>query len=613
MFADILQKKMPGLTVEKNRTWAELTTIGIGSAVPTLVKIRDCGELQECIKTLNRENIPFMFLGRGSNIVGSDRDLPLVVIMLDGDIFARVHISGCRVRVGASVPLKHLADECAARFLTGISPLCGIPGTVGGAAAMNAGAGGVEIFSLIKNIRGVDNNGEPFERDAGEMEWGYRRGALPADWIITEVELELAPAVEDEKCIVKNELARRAQFRGRSAGCVFRNAGSVSAGMLIDRAGGKDVVCGGCRCSGDHANFIINTGGGTAADFAGTASQLRRMVWDRYGIILAFEARFADPETGSMAAAGVPAIKAAILCGGDSSEREVSLRSGAAVAKAAEGSGFEVRLEDISECRLPDWLDDSWIVFPVLHGGFGEDGSIQKLMEDRGISFVGSGSAASARVMDKITSKRIARDAGIPTADWWELAPDGIPETAPDYLTFPLVAKIPDQGSTVGIELVKTRDDFPLTMKELKKFKAPVLLEKFISGVEITVPVIDGKAFPVIEIRSPEGFYDYDAKYVYAKGHTMYFCPPEKVSAVEQKTASNYAEKYAEACGCRDLVRVDFIIDGEGVPMLLEGNNLPGFTATSLVPKSAAAAGWSFEELVGRLFRMAYTRKQADE
>lgn len=609
MFTDILQKKLPDAVIEKHKTWAELTTLGIGTAVPAVIKVKDSSELQKTVRVLHDENIPFMQLGRGSNIVGSDRDLEMVLIVLENATFGKIEISGNTVIAGSAVSLKKLAETCAAASLSGISPLCGIPGSLGGALAMNAGAGGVEIGKLVKKISGVDPEGRFFELDGRDLEWGYRCGAIPEGWIITEAELQLEPAVADEDAVIKAELERRARFCGRSAGCVFRNAGKTSAGMLIDRAGGKKIVCGGCRCSGEHANFIINTGGGSADDFAAVAAELRRLVWDDCGVILDYEVNFADKDTEMKARSGVPQVKAVVLCGGNSSEREVSLRSGAAVAAAAAGAGLDVRMEDIQECRLPDWADASSLVFPVLHGGFGEDGRIQKLMEEKGITFVGSGSEASALVMDKIASKRAARRAGIPTADWWEFAPGEIPETAPDYLTFPLVAKIPDQGSTVGIELIREAADFPRAMEALKKFAAPVLLEKFIHGVEITVPVIGGKAFPVIEIRSPGGFYDYDAKYVYAKGHTKYFCPPEKVSPGEQAKAAEYAEKFAAVCNCRDLVRVDFIINRDGVPMLLEGNSLPGFTATSLVPKSAAAAGWSFEELVGRLFKMAYLRR----
>lgn len=605
MYTDVLREKFPGLCISKSKTWSQLTTLGIGTASPCVVAVETEEELPALLSFLSENNIKAVFAGNGSNIVGSDREIPVVVISLAGDVFNKVTVCGNTLVAGCGVSLRTLSQ-----YSGGFAELCGIPGTLGGALAMNAGANGCCIGDKVLYLRGFDNSGRSFSVDRESLVWKYRRGALPESWIITEAGLEYAPCGKKDVETAVAEDKRRSVYTGRSAGCVFRNAGKVSAGMLIEKAGGKGLEKGGCVCSPVHANFIVNKGGASADDFAALAGTLRRMVWENCGVVLAYEVIFADPEDAVRASGNIPAIKAAVLCGGNSNEREVSLRSGAAVAEAAANAGLDVVCVDITECALPAEIDESYIVFPVLHGGFGEDGRIQKLMENAGIAFVGSGSEASAAVMDKITTKKIAEKADIPTAGWWSFEADSIPDTPPEYLTFPLVAKIPCEGSTVGIELIKTAEDYSAAVGNLKKFNSPLLMEKFVSGVEITVPVIGGKAMPVVEIRSPGGFYDYDAKYVYAKGRTQYFCPPEKVTPDEQKKAAELAERFAAVCGCRDLVRVDFIVDSNGVPMLLEGNSLPGFTATSLVPKSAAVYGWSFEELVGRLFRMAYLRKE---
>jgi hypothetical protein len=171
------------------------------------------------------------------------------------------------------------------------------------------------------------------------------------------------------------------------------------------------------------------------------------------------------------------------------------------------------------------------------------------------------------------------------------------------------MVKAPGEGSSVGIVKVETPDQWEDAVARVFEHADTLLVEEFISGVELTVPVVNGEALDAIEIRAPHGFYDYDAKYLYKNGHTEYLCPPRNVPEEVVARARQIALDFNRFAGARDMLRVDFIVDPQGVPLVLEGNNLPGFTATSLVPKAAAAAGISFERLTSSMIRAALLRR----
>lgn len=161
----------------------------------------------------------------------------------------------------------------------------------------------------------------------------------------------------------------------------------------------------------------------------------------------------------------------------------------------------------------------------------------------------------------------------------------------------------------MGIAKVENQAQWESALDEIFKHSEKLLVEEFVSGIELTVPVIDGRALDAIEIRAPHGFYDYDAKYLYKNGHTEYLCPPQNVAQEVIERARQIAVDFYRFAGARDMLRVDFIVNSEGIPLVLEGNNLPGFTATSLVPKAAAAAGISFERLTSSMIRAALLRR----
>ena len=315
-----------------------------------------------------------------------------------------------------------------------------------------------------------------------------------------------------------------------------------------------------------------------------------------------------------------------ILLGGTSAEREVSLASGRGVAAALEGAGCEVQCFDYGApqeqargsiaARMLEALQSGplagvEVIFNALHGGAGEDGRIQALLELAGIPYTGSGPLASALTMDKWLTKQIARAAGVtvPEGLLWRSGDTTPPEVlAAEWngrLGHPLVVKPVDQGSTVGFSLVRETEELGEALRAAAAFGESVLVEAYIPGREVTVAVLGGEALPVVEIVPVHGVYDYDCKYT--PGLSRYHCPAE----LERGTAQALQEAALEVfrrLQHRDYSRMDFRLSEEGRPYLLEGNTLPGFTATSLVPKAAAAVGIGFETLCVRLVEAALAR-----
>jgi D-alanine-D-alanine ligase len=300
-------------------------------------------------------------------------------------------------------------------------------------------------------------------------------------------------------------------------------------------------------------------------------------------------------------------LKIAVLMGGPSAEREVSLRSGTAVASALARTGAKVVPIDIPETKfaIPSDVD---VAFVALHGTFGEDGTLQRILEDSGIAYTGSGPEASARAFDKIVAKAEFQAAGIPTpkceffdrahTDWHRLA----------RLGFPLVVKPSRQGSSVGISIVQDEAHLEEACQIAWRYDERLLVEQFIAGRELTVGVFGNHALPVIEIRPKHDFFTYEAKYT--KGQTDYLVPAPLEKSVEAR-AKALALRAHDCLGCRDLSRVDFILEENGELFALEVNTIPGFTETSLVPQAARAAGMEFPNLCSRLVQMALARRKS--
>lgn len=300
-------------------------------------------------------------------------------------------------------------------------------------------------------------------------------------------------------------------------------------------------------------------------------------------------------------------LKILLLKGGTSAEREVSLISGAAVAKALREAGHTVEEYDITELKVTEAMRRADVVYPVLHGGFGEDGQLQKLLEEAGIKFVGSASQACIDIMDKITSKKIMEANGIRTPK--SLIVTDVSAPFPEEMGLPLIVKPPKEGSTFGLTLVTDPSQWRGALELSFRHGAPALVEEYIKGVEATVGILDGKPLPLIEIRYPGLLYDYDAKYTHAHGETQYLCPPTGISEKAQKEAQDFALRFYHAVGARDMLRVDVIVsEKDDSVWVLEGNGLPGCTPSSLLPKAAQTAGISFPEMCSRLARAAAER-----
>lgn len=306
-----------------------------------------------------------------------------------------------------------------------------------------------------------------------------------------------------------------------------------------------------------------------------------------------------------------PGIRIAVLAGGVSSEREVSLGSGAASA-AALARLWPTRLIDVKAAALPPGLDPSRdVVFSTLHGTFGEDGGMQRLLDAAGIAYAGCDAASSALTMDKAATKRAAASVGVNVAPdrTFAVVSDAVRPTADELIAAlgseRIVLKPNDQGSSVGLALPEDRAALETALAAL----APGnwIAEPRLVGRELSVGVLAGKAMGVVEIRPRSGVYDFASKYT--KGATEYLAPAP-LSEAATAAVRDAAEKAFAACGCRDYARVDFILISESAFFLLEINTLPGMKETSLLPMSARCAGLDFTGLVGELVKPAVRRLQ---
>jgi D-alanine-D-alanine ligase len=286
--------------------------------------------------------------------------------------------------------------------------------------------------------------------------------------------------------------------------------------------------------------------------------------------------------------------RVAVLMGGWSAERQVSLWSGEAVLAALKKRGIDAHGVDATrESILGLRAQGFERAFIILHGGAGEDGTVQAALELQGIPYTGAGVAGSAVKMNKVMAKRIWLAEKLPTAPFAVLASEADAKAAARKFKFPFVIKPTSEGSSVGVTIVKKPGQVAGAFRLARGEGREVMAEKFVKGAEISVPVLDGRALPSVRIEPAGEFYDYHAKYI--AQDTRYVCPGA-AKAVERK-AGEIALRAFDLVGARGWGRVDFIVDKSGKPWLLELNTIPGMTSHSLVPKSAQAVGMSFDEL----------------
>ncbi|UCF65678.1 MAG: D-alanine--D-alanine ligase [bacterium] len=336
-------------------------------------------------------------------------------------------------------------------------------------------------------------------------------------------------------------------------------------------------------------------------------------------------------------------MKIAVLLGGTSAERDVSVVSGLAISKALSEAGHEVTAVD---CAFGDKIITNWdadineiihlehsdfesrkqeldrniiqtvqfliaqnmeVAFIALHGGYGENGQIQALLDMMKITYTGSTALASSIGMNKHISKILFQKHQIDVAPWIKIdSPQDYNIHEIEKLGYPLVIKPNDQGSTVGLTIVEEPDRINSALQLAFQFSDTALAEQFIPGKEVTVSILGEQALPVIEIIPEHGIYDYECKY--QKGKSKYIVPAELTKQVTHKLQQQALKAY-QALGCRHYARVDFRLSPKNHPFCLEVNTLPGMTATSLVPKAAKALGIEFPELVDRIVKMAIENK----
>jgi len=322
-------------------------------------------------------------------------------------------------------------------------------------------------------------------------------------------------------------------------------------------------------------------------------------------------------------------MKVAVLMGGRSSEREISLRTGRGIAQALRNLGHETLSIDAADGRLlpagdeehgappltaiepaaetaiarPETLARADVVLIALHGSIGENGTLQALLDLTGRPYSGSGMLASALAMNKAMSKRVFEHAGVPTPAWQLLPPGSVADQVEVERLggFPLVVKPNEEGSSVGLTIVPDAAALPEALHRASPF-GEILVERFIEGRELTVSLLGDQVLPIVEIRPKSGLYDYHSKYT--SGASDYFCPADLPGPLAERVG-RLGLQAAKVLGCRGVCRVDFRLDANGEPSCLEVNTIPGMTPTSLVPMAAKAVGMGYDQLVARMLDLA--------
>jgi D-alanine-D-alanine ligase len=293
--------------------------------------------------------------------------------------------------------------------------------------------------------------------------------------------------------------------------------------------------------------------------------------------------------------------KIGVMMGGLSREREISLRTGKAILRALTEKGYQASPidvgQDIAETLIKEKID---VAFIALHGRFGEDGTIQGMLELMRIPYTGSGVLASALALHKIMAKKFFLCENIPTPTYEVFQREEIERNPPRTISLPLplVVKPAREGSTIGVSIVRKEEELVPALREAGKYDEEILVEEFMKGKEITVGILEDIPLPIIEIAPKSGFYDYHSKYT--KGETEYIIPA-RIPREKYLYAQEVSLKAFQVLDCSGCARVDLMTDEDGNPFVIDVNTMPGMTETSLLPKAAGYAGISFEDLVERI------------
>ena len=297
----------------------------------------------------------------------------------------------------------------------------------------------------------------------------------------------------------------------------------------------------------------------------------------------------------------------AVLMGGPGAERDVSLATGRGVSKALRSLGADVTEVDVRDenFALPENVE---LAFIALHGTFGEDGQVQRILEKRGVPYTGEGVQESELAFNKIRSKEKFREHEVTTPEW-EVVPVGVRPR----MAMPFVLKAPRQGSTVGIYIIRSEAEIGPAMKDASQYDRELLVEKFVPGRELTIGVLGDQTLPIIEIISKGGFYDFATKYPFlnpqAGGSAQHVCPAQ-IDEGMTREIQDLALRAHRSLGLQVYSRVDVLLPPGGGPTVLEVNTIPGMTETSLLPEAAAVAGINYVDLCRRIMELSRSRKE---
>lgn len=588
--------------VLRDESLAKYTSWRVGGPADRLYIPHDRADLIEFIKSLP-EDEPVFWLGLGSNLLIRDGGIRGTVINTKNRLKALYLAEDGTVYTEAGVPCALVARFCGELGLVGAEFLAGIPGTMGGALKMNAGAFGGETWNIVKQVETLDSRGNVYTRLPEDYEIAYRSVKGPVgEWFLSaNLSLKAGDSAGSQQKI-KELLDKRAKTQPTnqpSCGSVFKNPPGDHAARLIEQTGLKGYAIGGAQVSEKHANFIINTGRATAKDIERLIDFVQAQVEEKQGVVL-------QTEVCMVGEAELPQVtdpkqfgRVAVLMGGSAAEREISLKSGAEVFRALQSRGIAVEAVDVTGSPI-DALKNLNVdrVFNIIHGRGGEDGVLQAVLQVMGIPYTGSGVLASALAMDKLRTKLCWQGYGLVTPKWMVLNSEADIDRCMAELGFPVIVKPAEEGSSLGMSKASNREELVNALALASGFNCEVYAEQWVTGKEYTVGILDGQALPVIRLETPNTFYDYQAKYF--ANTTQYHCPcglPEN----EEQALQAVAVTAGKVIGIKGWARVDVFIDDKGQYQLIEINTVPGMTDHSLVPMAARQAGISFEELVWRI------------
>jgi D-alanine-D-alanine ligase len=590
-----------------NEPLANYTSWRVGGVADKFYQPVNKADLIRFVQNLP-ENEPLFWMGLGSNLLIRDGGIRGTVINTKNRLKICERLDDETIYVEAGVPCALVAKFCAEQGLVGAEFLAGIPGTMGGALKMNAGAFGGETWEIAQSVEMLNRRGEVFTKSADEFEVSYRHVNLKNDeWFLaTTLKLKKGDTIESQQNI-KALLAKRANSQPTnqpSCGSVFKNPEDDHAARLIEAAGLKGYRIGGAQVSEKHANFIINAGGATAADIEQMIAYVQAQVAQKHGILLQTEACIVGEKLDNRTAQDFGTV--AVLMGGNSAEREVSLRSGAAVHEALIARGVEAIAVNVKG-NVIEFLTDLDVdrVFNIIHGRGGEDGVLQAVLDVLNIPYTGSGVLASALAMDKLRTKLCWRGANLPTPNWFVLKTEGDIDACIEMLGFPIIVKPSLEGSSVGMSKAKNRGELVEALKVALECNCEVYAESWVTGDEYTVGILQGQALSVIRLETPHEFYDYEAKY--NSTTTQYHCPCG-LDIEQEKKLQDLALQASDIIGVEGWARVDVFIDQNGVAQLIEINTVPGMTDHSLVPMAAKQADIDFNELVWRILETSFRK-----